>query len=212
MDLIRRVTTNFEASTGELGQAPVNQFSHAKAFPPVSFRAVFRPNFDTLYSVAWLDLGREPLVMTLPRTDRYHVFQMMDGWSEVFAAPGTRMTGGRGGSEPDRRPRLAGGGAERHGTPPQPHRHRLGGRPHPDERHRGLRLRPRAPGAGHAGPARPAGQELHAAEGERRSGGGHADAPDDCGGRHGRRGVLHRDDGGAQENPRSFTIRRSSRG
>ena len=57
-----------------------------------------RPNFDTLYSVAWLDLGREPLVMTLPKTDRYHVFQMMDGWSEVFAAPGTRMTGGTGGS------------------------------------------------------------------------------------------------------------------
>lgn len=98
MDVTRKVTTNVAAPTGEVGQAPMNWLSHARAFPPATFRAVIRPNFDTLYSFAWMDLGPEPLVMTLPRTDRYHVFQMMDGWSEVFAAPGTRMTGGRGGS------------------------------------------------------------------------------------------------------------------
>ncbi len=98
IDITRKVMTNYEAPTGELGQAPMNQFAHAKTFPPASFRAVVRPNFDTLYSFAWLDLGPEPLVMTLPQTDRYHVFQMMDGWSEVFAAPGTRMTGGKGGN------------------------------------------------------------------------------------------------------------------
>ena len=80
------------------GQGPMNQFSHAEAFPPASFRDVVRPNFDTLYSVAWLDMGLEPLVMTLAKTDRYHVFQMMDCWTEVFAAPGTRMTGGKGGN------------------------------------------------------------------------------------------------------------------
>lgn len=97
MDATRKVTTNFEAPTDKMGESPVNVFSHARAFPPASFRAVVRPNFDTLYSVAWLDLGAGPLVLTLPRTDRYHVFQMMDGWSEVFAAPGTRMTDGRGG-------------------------------------------------------------------------------------------------------------------
>jgi len=88
IDITRKVMTNYKAPTGELGQAPMNQFAHAKTFPPTSFRAVVRPNFDTLYSFAWLDLGPEPLVMTLPQTDRYHVFQLMDGWSEVFAARG----------------------------------------------------------------------------------------------------------------------------
>jgi hypothetical protein len=71
MDLTRRVATNFETNQGILGQAPINQFSHAKAFPPTSFRDVVRPNFDTLYSVVWLDVGPEPLVMTLPKTNPY---------------------------------------------------------------------------------------------------------------------------------------------
>jgi hypothetical protein len=96
MDLTRRVQTNTEAP--EMGRAPLNQFGHMVAFPPASFRAVVRPNFDALYSIAWLDLGEEPLVMALPPTDRYHVFQIMDAWTEVFAAPGTRMTGSEGGT------------------------------------------------------------------------------------------------------------------
>jgi hypothetical protein len=98
MDLTRKVQTNFETATGVPGQAPMNQFSHAKTFPPPSFRDVVRPNFDTLYSIAWLDLGPEPMVLTLPKTERYHIFQLMDAWTEVFAAPGTRTTGGNGGS------------------------------------------------------------------------------------------------------------------
>jgi hypothetical protein len=98
MDVTRKVLTNFEAPTGLPGQAPMNQFSHAKTFPPGSFRDVVRPNFDTLYSVAWLDLGHEPLVLTLPATDRYHLFPMLDGWTDIFAVPGTRMNGGRGGN------------------------------------------------------------------------------------------------------------------
>jgi len=98
MDITRKVQTNVEAADSSVGRAPLNQFAHAKTFPPVTFRDVVRPNFDTLYSMAWLDVGWEPLVMTLPKTDRYHVFQMMDGWSEVFAAPGTRMNGGTGGN------------------------------------------------------------------------------------------------------------------
>jgi hypothetical protein len=92
------VATNYEKPTGMMMQAPVNQFAHARAFPPASFRAIVRPNFDTLYSSAFLYLDPEPMVMTLPKTERYHVFQMMDGWSEVFAAPGTRMAGGKGGN------------------------------------------------------------------------------------------------------------------
>jgi hypothetical protein len=98
IDVTGKVTTNYEAPTGIPGQSPVNQMGHAQAFPPGTFRQVVRPNFDTLYSAATCDLSAEPLVLTLPKTDRFHVFQMMDGWSEVFAAPGTRMNGGAGGN------------------------------------------------------------------------------------------------------------------
>jgi hypothetical protein len=98
MDLTRRVQTNTEAPNSRTGRASLNQFGHMVAFPPATFRAVVRPNFDALYSIAWLDLEEEALVMTLPQTDRYHVFQIMDAWTEVFAAPGTRMIGSEGGT------------------------------------------------------------------------------------------------------------------
>ena len=37
--------------------APTGQFANIKRYPPADFRGVSAPNADTLYSVAWLDLG-----------------------------------------------------------------------------------------------------------------------------------------------------------
>jgi hypothetical protein len=93
MDLTIRQGTNYSAPTGIVTQAPFNQFSHAKAFPPADFKAVVRPNVDTLYSTADLDLGPEPLVLSVPATDRYFMLPMLSLWSDVFAVPGTRTTG-----------------------------------------------------------------------------------------------------------------------
>lgn len=98
MDVTRKVMTNTEQPNGKTGRAPINQFGNAEKFPKANYHDVVRPNFDTLYSFAWLDLSEEPLVMTLPATDVYNVFEMMDAWTEVFAAPGTRMTGRKGGN------------------------------------------------------------------------------------------------------------------
>lgn len=84
---------NYAEPTGVPTQAPFNQFGHAKAFPPADFKAVVRPNVDTLYSVASLDLGREPIVLSVPATDRYFMLPMLSLWTDVFAAPGTRTTG-----------------------------------------------------------------------------------------------------------------------
>jgi hypothetical protein len=67
-----------------------------RAYPDASFRDVTAPNADTLYSTAWLDLGKEPYVLSLPDMgDRYFLMPMLDGWTNVFQVPGTRTTGNK---------------------------------------------------------------------------------------------------------------------
>ena|SRR5882672_7801008 len=72
-----RQLTNFAEPTGIPGQGPFNRFSHSPAFPPADFKAIVRANVDTLYSIAYLDLGQEPIVLSVPATDRYFVLQML---------------------------------------------------------------------------------------------------------------------------------------
>lgn len=75
-----------------------NAFMHARAFPSGDARVVVRPNFDTLYSAAWLDVSREPVVLSVPEMRRrYYLMEMLDMWTDVFAAPGTRTTGSEAG-------------------------------------------------------------------------------------------------------------------
>jgi hypothetical protein len=93
MDVTRRQAVNVEAGK-TIGRGPMNTFVHVPIFPPVDFRDVVRPNFDTLYSVAWLDLTKEPMVVTAPDTQgRYYMLPMLDMWTDVFACPGKRTTG-----------------------------------------------------------------------------------------------------------------------
>ncbi len=93
MDATRRQATNVEAGK-TIGRGPMNTFTHVREFPPADFRDVVRPNFDTLYSIAWLDLTKEPMVISAPDTKgRYYMLPMLDMWTNVFAVPGKRTTG-----------------------------------------------------------------------------------------------------------------------
>lgn len=92
MDLTRRQMTN--PSSGGAMNASVNQFHHLSKFPDASFRNVVRPNADTYYSSAILDLSAGPIILSLPNTrGRYYMMPMLDAWTNVFASPGTRTTG-----------------------------------------------------------------------------------------------------------------------
>lgn len=92
MDLTRAVMT--AAPKAEENRAPANQFAHRRQFPDYSFTDVVSPNVDTLYSSAWLDLSLAPMLLSVPEAGkRYYVLQLMDAWTNVFAAPGPRTTG-----------------------------------------------------------------------------------------------------------------------
>jgi hypothetical protein len=92
MELTRRVMTNTE--TPDKNHAPMGQFYNAKTYPDATFKDVTAPNADTLYSTAWLDLGKEPFVLSLPdEGDRYFLIPMLSGYTDVFAVPGKRTTG-----------------------------------------------------------------------------------------------------------------------
>ena len=92
MELTRRVSTNVEEPKGLL--VPMNRFAHLRIFPDHTFKEVVRPNADTLYSIAWFDVSKEPMIVSLPdNASRYFMLQMLDMWTDVFAAPGTRTSG-----------------------------------------------------------------------------------------------------------------------
>jgi len=93
MDLTRLQSTNVEAGAEPL-KGPMNAFVNASAYPSADFKTVVRPNFDTLYSIAWLDLTEGPMVVSVPDTQgRYYLLPMLDMWTDVFSSPGWRTTG-----------------------------------------------------------------------------------------------------------------------
>ena len=92
MDVTKKVSTAVPKPEGT--KAPINQFAHLRAFPDATYTDVVSPNADTLYSLAWLDVAKEPIVLSVPEMGkRYYLMQIMDDWTNVFANPGTRTTG-----------------------------------------------------------------------------------------------------------------------
>ncbi len=74
--------------------APMGQFINVKRYPSADFRGVSAPNADTLYSLAWIDLGAEPTVFSHPDMGkRYYLLPMYSLWMPVIDSPGSRTTG-----------------------------------------------------------------------------------------------------------------------
>lgn len=93
MDVTRHVATS--TMQPALGRAPTNCFAHMRSLPDASYTDIVSPNADMLYSVAWLDLCDQPMVLALPEMGaRYYLMQLLDAWTNVFADPGTRTNAG----------------------------------------------------------------------------------------------------------------------
>ncbi|WHQ72611.1 DUF1254 domain-containing protein [Methylorubrum extorquens] len=98
MEVSRQTFTNIEQGK-VFGKGPMNMFTNVPEYPPGDFKGIVRANFDTLYSVAWLDTTKDPLVISAPDTDgRFYLLPMLDMWTDVFASPGWRTTGTKAGT------------------------------------------------------------------------------------------------------------------
>ena len=79
--------------------APLNHFFTGHDLPDASYRGGGSPNNDTLYSIAWVDVTKEPVILSHPEMgDRYFTFEMAGIESDNFAYVGTRTTGESAGS------------------------------------------------------------------------------------------------------------------
>ncbi|MGH8779547.1 DUF1254 domain-containing protein [Paraburkholderia sp.] len=81
-----------DAAVGDgIGQAPVNTLRHAQALPPVGASNPTTPSLDTLDSTGWLDLSKEPVLLSLPDTHgRYVDARALDMWTNVVWSTGAQ--------------------------------------------------------------------------------------------------------------------------
>ena len=92
---VTRVQMSNVAKADEL-RSPMGQFTNVKRYPPGNYRGVSAPNADTLYSLAWIDVGKEPTVFSHPDMGkRFFLFPMYSLWMPVVESPGTRTAGGK---------------------------------------------------------------------------------------------------------------------
>ena len=78
----------------QLTQTGYNRFRHDRHLAGPDNKFIVRPNVDTLYSSAFINLANGPIVLSVPNSHHhFFVCQVMDAWTNVFADPGTRTTG-----------------------------------------------------------------------------------------------------------------------
>jgi hypothetical protein len=89
------VLTNVEKPTWETLSAPVNQFMSVRRSRPDN-HGVILPSTDTLYTLAWTDVSKEPVVFTTPaipnvpgtNKKRFMMYEFMDAWTKVYYSNG----------------------------------------------------------------------------------------------------------------------------
>lgn len=94
MDVTRKMLTAAPAPNDEGTAAPINQLAKMPHYVSPDFKNVVRISLNSLWTTGWVDLDKEPIVLSVPDThNRYYVFSTMDMWTNVFASVGKRTTG-----------------------------------------------------------------------------------------------------------------------
>ncbi|MBW8787752.1 MAG: DUF1254 domain-containing protein [Rhizobium leguminosarum] len=83
-----------DRSSGQF-KAPFNEINNMHHVATPADTAVITPNSDTPYSVLWLDLRAEPMVISVPAIERqrYYSVMLVDGNTYNYGYIGTRATG-----------------------------------------------------------------------------------------------------------------------
>lgn len=90
----RGIFTAVPDATSIPGFAPINQLARKNALATPDEQVIPRPNADTLYALAWLDLTYEPIILHAPDTaGRYYLMPLFDAYSNEFYSIGSRTTG-----------------------------------------------------------------------------------------------------------------------
>ena len=78
-------------------KAPFNQIKNVPRVYTYKDTTIISPNSDTPYSIAWLDLRAEPIVLSVPAVEktRYYSVQLLDGNTFNFGYIGSRATGNK---------------------------------------------------------------------------------------------------------------------
>src|SRR5271163_4947146 len=63
-DVTEKAFTNTIGPNPETFQAPLNQFVNIPKYPPADYKGVTSPNADTLYSAAFMDVSKEPILLS----------------------------------------------------------------------------------------------------------------------------------------------------
>src|SRR6476620_11754821 len=76
-------------------KAPFNQIKNEPRVFTYQDTAIVTPNSDTPYSMLWMDLRAEPMVLSVPAVDkkRYYTVQLIDSNTYNFGYIGSRATG-----------------------------------------------------------------------------------------------------------------------
>lgn len=93
----KQLVVDHQSSSKEVS---FNKFGHSRKLLDSRHKTVVTPNNDTLYSMAWLDLRTEPIILSLPEVprNRYYSVQIIDGYTHNAAILGSRTTGNSSGN------------------------------------------------------------------------------------------------------------------
>lgn len=77
-------------------KVPMYQFIHVRNPKESRFKEILTLEDDMSYSMAWVNLSKDPVVLSVPGAgNKYYVGGLVGAWSEIFGTMGSRATGNK---------------------------------------------------------------------------------------------------------------------